>query len=422
LLDSGLRFDRDSPADLRLSDPGLDGSAGPADRAPDQDPDGPPFAAAHCKAWELAGPAKTLSKFPVPSVRVGNRYAVLSTVSSRVDRFDTEIAHYAHSVELSWFDPQTGIRSDPVMPFRFQGYNDAGAMIDFGTANPAAIAATPQGFAIVWTATRQSKTSLHFALIDGSGHALSQPLMLEAQVDRVGDVVWDGSQTVVLWNASTGPLRLGRIDDQGNLLGTTELSDRTYLGPLRLFWDGSAYGVFWENSLPNLDEVWFARVGQDGSLMVPKVQLTGPDCYAGLLQVEWFEDEYIVYWRDNPRTAACVPQTGLRRLDRTGQAQGTTQPLDPRLCQVSLMATSDRGLGFVCANGNGVGFAGFGDGESGSLMPVLPVGLPAPTTGGIQVASARALFGSAEGFDVFWSGSLDGSSWNTYFSRIRCAE
>jgi hypothetical protein len=63
-----------------------------------------------------------------------------------------------------------------------------------------------------------------------------------------------------------------------------------------------------------------------------------------------------------------------------------------------------------------------GDGESDSLSPILSVGHPTPTTGGIRVASARSLFGGPEGFDLFWTGSLDGSNWGNYFSQIRCAK
>jgi hypothetical protein len=416
-----VRPDQDSaPVDASLVLPERDASAS-GDAAADAETDGPALVAATCKSWELAGPARRLAKFPVPSVRSGDRYAVLSTVYSRTDRFDTELSHYAYSVELSWFDPQTMALSDPVLPFRFQGYDDAGVPIDFGTASPAAITTTPQGFAIVWTVYRQNQTSLYFALLDDSGHALSQPVMLEARVDRVGDVVWDGSQIAVLWSTGAGPLRLGRLDKQGNLLGTTDLSDRTFLGPLRLFWDGGAYGVFWENSLPNLDEVWFAHVGQDGSVRAAPVQLSSPDCYAGTLEVESVDEGYLTYWQENPRTAACVPQSGLRRFDKNGQAQGPVRSLSPGTCQVSSMGKSGVGIGFVCSNGNALVWKGLTDWESASFTPALPVGLPKPTTGGIQVANVRALYGDDTGFDLFWSGTLDSATWDNYFSQIRCA-
>jgi hypothetical protein len=417
-----VRPDQDAaPADVSLSGTERDASAS-GDGTADAETDGAALVAATCISWELAGPAKPLAKFPVPSVRSGNRYAVLSTVSSRTDRFDTELTHYAYSVELSWFDPQTMALSDPVLPFRFQGYDDAGVPIDFGRASPAAITATPQGFAIVWTVYRQSQTSLYFALLDGSGHALSQPVMLESRVDRVGDVVWNGSQIAVLWSAGAGPLRLGRLDIQGNLLGTTDVSERTFLGPLRLFWDGSAYGVFWENSLPNLDEVWFARIARDGNVAISPVQLSSSDCYAGLLQVESVEDGYMVYWRENPRGAACIPQSGLRQFDKNGQAQGPMRSLSPETCQVASMGKSGVGIGFVCSNGNAIVFTSLTDWESASFTPALPVGLPKPTTGGIMVATTHALYGLDNGFDLFWSGTLDGATWNNHFSQIRCAK
>ncbi len=86
------------------------------------------------------------------------------------------------------------------------------------------------------------------------------------------------------------------------------------------------------------------------------------------------------------------------------------------------MGKSGVGIGFVCSNGNALVWKGLTDWQSASLTPALSVGLPKPTTGGIQVATSRALYVVDNGFDLFWSGTLDGSNWNNYISQIRCAQ
>lgn len=410
----------DGATDVSVSGLDRDASAPSLDAVEDTDQDAP-RALATCGAYELVGPAKPLSKTYSPSVRVENRYAVLSTSSTRTNYSSSGSSHYFHDVIFSWFDPETARLSESVTPFRMRGYYDGGVPIDFGSATPAAIITAPNGFAVAWTAYVQGKISLYFGLLDSTGQGLGQPVLVGAEVDRVSGVVWDGSQFAMVWVGRPNVLRLSRFDGQGNPLGTTDVAPRAFLGPVYLFWDGSAYGVFWEDSLPNLDEVWFARVDREGSVLLEPRLLSPPDRYAGNLLVLLTDDGTLAYWREIPKSGPWSIQAGLHKLDRNGQATAAARVLDDQPCGISAMARSHADLGVICSKDNAVGFASLGSYESTQLTPALSIGLPMPGTEGIRVASANALFGHDDGFDVFWTGSLDGATWGSYLTQIRCA-
>jgi hypothetical protein len=409
------------PVDAAAPAPGRDASESLLDATAGGNQDGLTPALPACSSYELVGPAKSMAQLASPAVHVGDRYAVLSTPSTKADTYSL-VPHFFYDVVFSWFDPQTASLSGSVMPFRFRSYDGGGTPVDYGEAAPAAITSVPSGFAIAWTSYRESKTSLYFALLDDAGAVLSQPVMLDGQVDRVADVVWDGSQFAVAWIAWGGPLRLGRLDNQGNLIGTAEVAPQVYLGPSpRLFWDGNAYGLFWESLMPLFDEVWFARVDREGSLLVEPMQMTPPDRYAGSLLVEPITDGYLAYWDETPKSGTWFVQPALHKLDRNGQAAAAARPLDSQACGISAMARSGSEIGVICSNDNAVSFAGLGLYESPSLTPRLPIGLPKPEPYGIRVASAYALHGKEDGFDIFWTGSLDGATWGNYLTQIRCA-
>jgi hypothetical protein len=411
---------RDGATGPSMSGPERDGSTPSLDVAENTDQDGP-RSLKTCGSYELVA-AKPVSKVFSPSVRVGSRYAVLSTSSTRTDPYSSSSPHYFHDVIFSWFDPQTARFSESVTPFRMRGYNDGGVPIDLGSANPAAIITAPNGFALVWTAFVQGKTSLYFGLLDGAGETIGQPVMFGSEAERLGDVVWDGSQFAMAWVGRPNVLHVSRFDGQGNLVGTTDVAPTVYLGPVYLFWDGAAYGVFWENLLQALDEVWFARVDREGSLLLQPRLISPSDYYAGNLLVLPTNDGYLAYWTETPQSGTWFWQSSLHQLDRNGQTVAPARLLDDQPCGIAAMARSGADVGVVCSKNDAVGFAGLGSHESTQLTPTLSIGLPMPGTEGIRVAGANAFFGNDDGFDVFWTGTLDGATWGNYFTQIRCAK
>ena len=108
--------------------------------------------------------------------------------------------------------------------------------------------------------TTQGTWSIRFGLLDSNGVGIGTPITLEDKTTGDCELAWDGTCFGALWTSWAGALRFALPDTHGALVSATEVVPQTWLARIRLFWDGSGYGLFRGNLLPNLNEVWFARL------------------------------------------------------------------------------------------------------------------------------------------------------------------
>jgi fibronectin type 3 domain-containing protein len=92
------------------------------------------------------------------------------------------------------------------------------------------------------------------------------------------------------------------------------------LGNPAAAWDGLAYGLVWQDFLSGDDEIYFARVAADGSVVVPPVRLTNAAGDSVAPAIAWNGSEFGVAWQDARTT---VTDIYFARVDLQGNKIGS---------------------------------------------------------------------------------------------------
>ncbi len=142
------------------------------------------------------------------------------------------------------------------------------------------VAASPQGFLVLWNQLGSAATSMDIqsVLIDPSG-ALVNRRTLDASpgTQNVPTVAWDGTQFLAAWQSHAGPsngndLVVLRLDAAGLPVGSPQpliavVGDQTY--PHAASVGGGHLLLVWVDSRGGTDQIFGTRVLPDGGLLVP---------------------------------------------------------------------------------------------------------------------------------------------------------
>jgi len=144
-----------------------------------------------------------------------------------------------------------------------------------------------------------------FTRLDASGSAIGLPTRVD---DPIGEsvspsLVWTGREYGVAWSqgvAGTEEVYFARLDDQGARIGTTHRvtnAENRSVGP-SLVWNGSEFAVVWGDERYQGTGLYFTRLDVGGNEQGDDLLIAadGPEAQGGRLA--WTGGEYGFAWSD----------------------------------------------------------------------------------------------------------------------------
>jgi hypothetical protein len=179
---------------------------------------------------------------------------------------------------------------------------------------------------IGWDDERNGAQDVYFMRVAADGTKIGSDVRV---TDTTGysletDLAWSGSEFMTCWNDDrTGDrdVMCRRIGADGSLLGseitvttTTEIADLP-----DVVWADSQFGVVWEDRRHGQWDVYFQRVGADGSLLGSNVRVTDDASESYIPTMAWSGSEFVSCWQD---TRDSVTQIYCARLSGGGTKIG----------------------------------------------------------------------------------------------------
>jgi len=203
-------------------------------------------------------------------------------------------------------------------------------------------------YGMVWQDYRQTWFGISFVRIDASGNRIGEDVPVAGMTSTLFDyqlpiLVWTGQEYGVAWTDNTSgnnDVYFARLDAQGNKIGDN-VPVRNATGGAStgdLVWNGQEFGVVWTDHRQGSSEseVYFARIGADGSLIGTEVRVTtaGGGSYSPSLA--WNGSGWGVAWNDNRDGG--TREIYFTRLDAAGTEIGS----DIRLTNTSTNSSNPR--------------------------------------------------------------------------------
>ncbi len=185
------------------------------------------------------------------------------------------------------------------------GTDSAVAATDTATSRTPRLLWDGREFGLFWNDNRDGSWENYFRTIDASGNVLGTPRSVTAPpyASNPCGVVWTGSEYGVTYNdARTGDweIYVVRLDAAGLPLGPEQRA--TYLaGTSRspsIVWRGDGYGLFWIDNHFGYQQIFYARLASDGTKIgsdVPLMRVTGT---LPLYSAAWTGSEFGIAWID----------------------------------------------------------------------------------------------------------------------------
>lgn len=156
---------------------------------------------------------------------------------------------------------------------------------------------------------RSHQPAVYFARLDAEANKIGVDMRVTELSPWVSSpsAVWNGSGYTVVWEDNRDGYGYGntevyfvRIDAFGNGIGEER---RITNNPARsarpsLVWTGSGYGVAWEDDRDGNVEIHFARLDSTGTKLGGDVRLTGTPDTSACPSLVWNGSEYGIAWQD----------------------------------------------------------------------------------------------------------------------------
>lgn len=147
-----------------------------------------------------------------------------------------------------------------------------------------------------------------FTLRVGDWFAGSATTIVSASGEEIGPprvALATSDAGIVYTNVSEGRrvVELARVDGDGTVLGTTTVSQDTAGNAIApdVDWNGTEYGVVWHDDRDGSNEVYFARVAEDGTLSGSELRVTNSASESVRPRIEWnpVDTEWGIVWQDD---------------------------------------------------------------------------------------------------------------------------
>jgi len=270
-----------------------------------------------------------------------------------------EAPNYQGEVQLTWTGTEYGLawhdhRDDPdVGEIYFQRMDASGALIgptsvvvtSIGDGHRAAMEWTGSEHALVWQDERTGNRETFFARISPDGTRPDVPS--EVSVSRMSavapDLVVGDDRLGVVWDDSRDGNReiyFRALSPTGGLLsGEVRITNATNVsGEPAIAWNGSVFGIAWEDRRDGDYDVYFTTVSADGAVMTPELALTADGRASRAPHITWTGTSFAVAWAD-------AGQIVVAELDPSG-TRGAAD--------VTVMQSSGANLPFILPTGDAV--------------------------------------------------------------------
>ncbi len=156
--------------------------------------------------------------------------------------------------------------------------------------------------ALVWEDDRSGSLGLYFERVGADGAALDadQTVVDEIGVQGGAALAWNGSEYGMAWEDDrdgTYVVYFARVSATGQTLAAPIPISASGAGDARrpsIAWTGTAYGLAWDQAAA----IHFAVLDQDGVVQAAPVPISGPGAGASRASLAWDGQRFAVAWED----------------------------------------------------------------------------------------------------------------------------
>ncbi len=211
---------------------------------------------------------------------------------------------------LAWYDNDPGMNQIFFRRIAADGTTVGGQIqvtdAAYGAQRPD-IVASPAGFGIAWSQWSSFLSfNIGFQLIGLDGSTASAPRLITYTSGQVNypDLSWNGSEFGLVWNDdASGPQEVyfTRLDSDGDTLmpnlRLTNNSSNSYYPAVE--WNGSKFGVAWHDYRDGNSEIYYATVSEEGERMSADVRLTHDPDVSQVPAICWGGPRFGIAWQEN---------------------------------------------------------------------------------------------------------------------------
>lgn len=178
---------------------------------------------------------------------------------------------------------------------------------DSATSDGASIAWTGSNFGIAWHDRRDSSQyEIYFALLDSSGNKISSDIRITSadSYQKEPSLVWTGTEFGLAWHdyrLNNYEIYFARLDSSGTKIGSdtriTYYSNNSQYPSL--VWNDSGYGIAWQEKKDGNDETYFALLNADGTKSGSDIRITDDDSNSRYPSLVWDGSGYGIAWEDD---------------------------------------------------------------------------------------------------------------------------
>lgn len=269
---------------------------------------------------------------------IGSRRIRITTASSRYDR-QPSLVWTGREYGLAWSDQYSGggdiyfTRID-AMGAKIGGdvllAENVGSLLNSAPS----LAWTGYEYGVAYI-DKRSTGDVYFARLTASGLEIGSeaPLVVDAAEDHDPSLVWTGTEYGLSWTEVSPPdseIHFGRFTSTGSPIGSAIVVatfPSVWNAPTTLTWNGSFFVLMWPGYTGDHEELYFTRIGADGTELGSAIQITASDSShnnSKPVSVWSGARGYGVLWQENLVSSSGVLR--FLRLSEDGSSMWTAPP------------------------------------------------------------------------------------------------
>lgn len=355
----------------------------------------------------------------------------------------TSLSEYSYSTSLNPCDDDTdndgtadGVEvskgSNPlnaaIVPSIAKLGSETRLTFDAAQSTTPVMAWTGSEFGVFWDdTTAAANDNIYFVRVSKSGSLIGSPLQISTGTAgkgvRIGDCLWNGSEFALVWDDERDgnfETYFTRVSGTGAKIGS---EIRISYAPLQsvapsLAWNGSEYGLAWDDERDGNYEIYFVRLTATGTKIGSDLRITTNTGVSKNPTLRWTGSEYGMAWYD---FGEITPNSEIyfRRISSSGALIGSNQ-------RITTADGASRDWHFMAWSGSEFGITWYDSRDGNDEIYFTRVSLSGTKIGTeLRVtntptntsASEIVWTGSEFGISYIDKGALD-SGYEIYFNRI----
>lgn len=260
----------------------------------------------------------------------------------------TNDTHDSEECSIAWTGSEFGVawqeNRDGNEEIYFARVSDAGSKVggDVRVTDAAGASYLPTviwtgtEYALCWTDEREGSRDVYFTRLSGDGTEVGSDVRVttDGHSSRRSVIAWSGSEYGLTWSDERNgnwEVYFARLGTDGTKIGSdvrvTDDLGTSYVSDI--IWASSVYGLAFHDDRHESYEIIFARVDGDGAKIGPDVRISvTTDASAWVASLTWTGSEYGIAWHDNSEENY---EIFFARLNETGASIGP----DVRITNIS---------------------------------------------------------------------------------------